>query len=112
VLERAELAIGLRGSGELGLEEVGPLASEPMQLEHEATDVAELELAQLAQVPGATPHPRALPQSAPAGLQLRRRGAVRPWLRVGFGARVESAVRRRRAKTPARGRASALDDPI
>jgi hypothetical protein len=79
VLEGAQLAIGFGGTAELRLNELGALLAKPMKLEHQAADVAQLQLPPLAQIAGTTPNPRALLQ--PGGrrqtlLYLRGRPAV------------------------------------
>jgi glutamate racemase len=63
VLERAQLAVGLRGGQNLLLDQVGLLATEAVQLDHEPTDIAELELAQLPQVTSPSAHLGPLSQS-------------------------------------------------
>jgi hypothetical protein len=52
-LERAELGVGPGRVLHLRFDEVRPLASEAMELQHEPADVPQLELAQPAQVAGA-----------------------------------------------------------
>jgi hypothetical protein len=59
-LERAQLAIGAGRGLELDLDQVGTVTSKALELEHEPADVSELELAQPAEIPDASPHPRSL----------------------------------------------------
>jgi hypothetical protein len=68
-LQRPQLGVGGGGAGELGLHQVRLLAPEALQLEHETADVAQLHLAQLAQVPRPSSHPAPLQES---GLSTRR----------------------------------------
>ena len=65
-LQRAQLCVGASSAVHLCHNEVGAVPLEAVKLEHEAADVSELDLAQAAQVPGATTDPAAL---AKAGLK-------------------------------------------
>ena len=53
MLERPQLGVGGSGRGDLLRQQLGASAVEPVQLEHEAAEVAKLDLAQLAQISGA-----------------------------------------------------------
>lgn len=66
-LERGQLIPRLGGRPHLFLDELGPLAPEPLKLDHEAPDVPQLKLTQLAQVPRAAPHLAALGWSCTHG---------------------------------------------
>jgi hypothetical protein len=73
VLEFTQLAVRSEHVLELVANQVLALAAEPVHVEDQAAEVAQLELAPLAQEPHATAQPAALTQTQPPGLRLRRR---------------------------------------
>src|SRR5438067_483505 len=75
-LERPELQVDLRGALHLRVDEIRPRAPEAMQLDHESTDVTQLNLAQPAQVPSAAANPAALGEARIRGLVEPSRGDV------------------------------------
>jgi hypothetical protein len=78
LIECAELRVGRRGELELGLHEVGALPREAMQLDQEASEIAQLKLAQLAEVarPAAEPRACVLPPDNALFLRLTIRAAA------------------------------------
>jgi len=63
LLQRAQLSVGLGRAGDLRLNQAGSFAAETMQLEHEATDVAQLHLPHPTQVSGAAADPSTLAEA-------------------------------------------------
>jgi hypothetical protein len=119
-LERAELAVGSGRSLELPPDQVGAVAAEAMELEHEPADVAELELTEPPQEASAPTDPAALAEAlglvggGRLGLRRRRWLGCRLWVGRLWLGRLWVGRRRaiRRAEPAAGGRAAPLDDAI